>query len=153
MTRRFVFGVLVALVLVAGAVTVGAFAYRAGVMQGALQNPVIVAPDGGLPEGGVPVPYYYHGGPGYWRGGWGWGGGFGFLQCLIPFFFIFLLFGLLRMAFGHRWGWRRGWGGPGGPGRMGWDSEKGYPPMFEEWHRKMHEGGATPQGGQTPQAE
>jgi hypothetical protein len=140
MTRRIVLGVLVVLVLAAGAVMVGGFAYRMGLMQGLAQNPVMVAPDGTPPDGG-PGMWYYHGGPMMWRGGWGWGGGFGFLQCLIPLVFLFLFFGLLRMLFWRGpWGWRRGWGGPGGPGHMGWDREKGYPPMFEEWHRKMHEG-------------
>jgi len=139
MTRRIVLGVLLVLVLAAGAVTVGGFAYRAGVMQGMSQNPVIVAPDGTAPDG-VPGPWFYYHRPMMWHGGWGWG--FGFLQCLVPIFFVFLLMALLRGMFWRgRWGWRHGWGpgGPGGRGPMGWDREKGYPPMFDEWHRKMHE--------------
>ncbi len=153
MTRRFVLGVLVVLVLLAGAVMVGGYAYQFGVRQGLAQNPVIVAPDGTLPDG-MPA-WYYHSGPMMWRGGWGWGGGFGFLQCLIPIFFVFVLMMLLRGMFWRGpWGplgtagWRRGWGGPG---HMRWDREKGYPPMFEEWHRRMH--GEGPDGGRKTKDE
>jgi len=134
MTRRIMLGVLVVLVLLAGAVMVGGYAYRFGVMQGLAQNPAIVAPDGAAPDG-LPGPYYYPYRPMMWHGWWG---GLGFLQCLFPLLFFFLFFGLLRGLFWRGpWGWRRGWGGSG---HGGWDREKGYPPMFDEWHRRMHGG-------------
>ena len=156
MTRRIVIGVLIFLVLAAGAVGVGAVAFRAGVMQGLVTSGQVVAPDGTGPM------LWWHSGPMMFggRGHMGWGGGFGFLQCLFPLFGLFLLFGLLRFAFGPRhWGWgRRGygpWGGPGmgGPG-MGPGARWGdhpVPPGFEEWHRRMH--GETAPTPPTPPAE
>jgi hypothetical protein len=69
--------------------------------------------------------------------GWGgrpFGGGFGFLGCLVPLFVFFLLFWLIRGAFGRGpWGWRHF--GPGGRG----DWEQHRQQMFEEWHRRAHE--------------
>lgn len=142
MTRRIVIGILLVLVLAAGAVGVGAFAYRAGVMQGLVTSGQVVAP----PDGGPGPDVYVYPGPFMMgRGHWGFGGGFGLVSCLVPFLGLFLLFALLRLAFGHRhWGWRGdygrwGGGGPGGPGGLGWGSEqRPAPPMFEEWHRRAH---------------
>ena len=62
-------------------------------------------------------PYYWH--PGFF--------GFGFFGFLFPLFFLFLIFGLMRAAFGGgRWGgYGRHWGGG--------------PRMIDEWHRELHE--------------
>lgn len=148
MTRRITFGILIALVVIAGAAGLGITTYRIGYVQGLQQSGKIefVAPPQGAPDGlgprGGPWGYGY-GGPGYYGpyefgpfGGWGFGWGFGpfgFLRCLIPLFFFFLLFALLRGLFWRRWG--GGWGhrhwGPG-PGQ-------GVPPPFEEWHKRAHE--------------
>lgn len=137
MNRRVVIGILVVLLLAVVAVTVGGFAYQAGVAQGLANSGSLVAPDGG----GV-APYYFYGAPGFRGGpwGWGWGFGFGFLRCLFPLLGFFLIFALLRGFFwrGGHWGGRRGWGGPGGEG--------GAPQMFEEWHRQAH-GESAPKPG------
>ncbi|MGH2592750.1 MAG: hypothetical protein ACRDGG_04495 [Anaerolineae bacterium] len=119
MNGRIVLGVVLVLVLIAGAVGIGTYVYNAGVAQGLAESGKLVAPE----SGAVPYPYY---GPFYRPFGFG----FGFLGLLFPLLFLFLVFGLLRRLF-----WRGGWGG-GGP-RGNW--EKGVPPMFEEWHRRAHE--------------
>ncbi len=142
MNRRIIFGILLALALLAGAATIGVMAYQAGVARGLAEGGQFVLPggEGVAPEAGVPVyPYYgsYHRPFGFGPFGWGWGGGFGFLGCLFPLILFFLFFSLLRGLFWWRrpWGW--GWGGHhGGHGQ-------GAPPMFEEWHRQAH-GQTTP---------
>jgi hypothetical protein len=125
MNRRWVVGILVALVVVAGAVALGGFAYSAGLAQGAIQSGQLPAAPQGAPyvyPYGVP---FYHYAP--WFGPWGFG--FGLLRCLFPLLGILLVFALLR-----GFAWRRHWGYPGGPGHV--------PPMMEEWHRRMHGEGA-----------
>ncbi len=95
---------------------IGLVGYQIGVSQNiAAQLPAVAAP------GGVPVAYYgypYH-----------WGFGFGFFGFLFPLFFLFLLFGLMRAAFGGHRGWKGGYG-PGGR----WT---GYG-RLEEIHRELH---------------
>ena len=125
MWRRIIPGVLVMVLLVGALAAVGGMAYRAGVMQGLAQEGKIefVAPPAGA------AGYYpYHAGPFFHP--------FGFFACLGPLFFIFLVFGLLRMVF-RPWGWRHGMmhHGPWG--------QHGAPPMFEEWHKRAHGGGAS----------
>lgn len=140
MTRRIVIGILVALALVAGAVTIGVYAYQFGVMQGLNSSGQLVVPEGAPGPG----PYFYHGMP-YHVGPWGWGGfGFGLLRCLFPLLGLFLLFALARGLF-----WRGGWGGRGWGGPRTWDREHGTPPMFDEWHRRAHSG----ESGQAPPGE
>ncbi len=122
-----IIAVLLVVALVAG---VGAFAYQAGMQQGVAQN----APAG---DGAVVAPrfapYYYS------YGFHPFGFGFGVFGCLIPLFFLFLLFGIFRLIrfaiWGPRWGW--GWGHHHG-WRGHWMHGEGVPPMFEEWHKKMH---------------
>ena len=157
MTRRILIGILVVLVLVAGAVGVGAMAYRAGVMQGAIAGGQVVIPQGDGMHG--PGMWGYNMPFGHGHMGWGMGGygGFGFLQWLVPLFGLFLLFALLRLAFGHgRWGWGGGygrWGGPGGPG-VGWGNEQHpVPPAFEAWHRQAHGQAAPPPPPAEPPAQ
>ncbi|MBI3244492.1 MAG: hypothetical protein HYZ49_19605 [Chloroflexi bacterium] len=142
MNRRIIFGVLLALLLLAGAVAIGATAYRAGVAQGLADSGKLVLPggEGFAPEGGAPAfayPYYgFHHRP-FGFGPFGFG--FGFLQCLFPLIFFFLFFSLLRGLFG----WRRPWGWGGHHGGHGpWN--KGAPPMFEEWHKRAHGEQPTP---------
>ncbi len=141
MNRRIIFGILLALVLLAGAAAIGVTAYRIGVGRGLADSGQLVGPggDGVAPQGGVPAYPYYgfrgHRAFGFGPFGGGWGFGFGFLQCLFPLIFFFLFFSLLRGLFGWRRPWGRGWGGHHGEhGPWG----KGAPPMFEEWHKQAH---------------
>ncbi len=118
MNGRWVFGVLLVVLLIVGVVGLGVYAYNVGIAQGLAQSGKLPTPETGV----APSPYY---GPFFFRP---WGFGFGFLRCLIPLFFFFLFFALLRGFFwGGRWGFRHGW------------TENGVPQRFEEWHRKAHE--------------
>ena len=134
MFRQFVFrSVLVLLLLALLAGGVGWLTYNAGVARGLAESGKVALPAAGA------VPYPYLGGP--FLFGWGLGP----LNCLLFFFGFGLIFLLVR---GLVWGgvhgaWRRPFGhrGSGGPGmpwgaHAGW--EKGYPPIFEEWHRRAH---------------
>jgi hypothetical protein len=122
MNGRFVLGILLAIVLIVGAVGIGVYAYNVGIAQGMADTGKLTAPATGV----APYPYYA---PFFFRP-FGWG--FGFLGCLFPLLFFFLIFGLIRaMIWGPRWGWRH---------HRHWDGdERGIPPMVEEWHHKMHE--------------
>ena len=92
---------------------IGLVGYQIGVSQViATQLPAVAAP-------GVPVAYY----------GYPYHFGFGFFGFLLPLFFLFLLFGLMRAAFGGHRGWKGGYGAGrtwGGYGRI------------EEIHRELH---------------
>lgn len=126
MNGRFVFGLLLTLLIVAGVIGVGAYAYNLGIAQGIADSGKLVAPATGV----APYPYFYR--PfGFHPFGWG----FGFLSCLIPLFIFFVFFSVMRMVF-----WRARWGGMH---HRKW--EGGVPPMAEEWHRKMHEQQQPPQ--------
>jgi len=135
MNGRIVLRVLLALVIVAGVVGAGIYVYNVGVAQGlAASGTLRVA----VPETGT-APYPYFGGPFLYHRPFGFG--FGVFGCLFPLLGLLLVLGLVRMILGHgRWGWRHG------PHHGPW--EKGAPPMFEEWHRKMHE----PQPGDSSRA-
>ena len=117
MNIKFVTRLIVALVVIAAAAGLAWYAYTLGIAQG-------VAESGNLPApvtGAWQYPYY-HGL--FFRP-------FGFLGCLFPLLFFFLLFGLIRWTFWrghlHHGGWHPGYEG----GRV--------PPGFDEWHRRMHE--------------
>lgn len=128
MKSRFWFAILAALLLLGLVAGVGVMAYNAGVTQG-LWLTGTAAPDGAP----VPVTPYYA----PWMFHRPFGFGFGLFACLIPFFFLFAFFVLMRFVFGgpHR---HRGWGGPGMYGK--WNPEDGnLPPQVVEWHRKLHE--------------
>lgn len=132
MHKRIVFGILVALLLMAGAVSLGAYAYNAGVAQGLIESGKLTD----LPSGAEARVYpYLYGGP-FW-----FHRPVSIFGCFGPLFFILLIFVLMR---GLMWGgpWGRGHGWRHGP----W--EKGVPPMFEEWHRQAHSQSAE----QTPPA-
>lgn len=123
MNGRIILGILLVIVLVAGAVGLGVSAYNMGVAQGMAVSGTDKPPAAGV----APYPYPFFGGP-FWFRPFGWG--FGFFGFLFPLFFFFLIFALLRGIFwgGHR-GWRRG----------PWMDQQTVPPAVEEWHRKMHE--------------
>jgi hypothetical protein len=126
MNGRTIAGFLLALLLVGGAAAIGITAYNAGVTQGLVESgQVVVAP------GQAVGPYV---------GGYaGWGPGFGFFGFLGVLLFIFLVFGLIRAAFGGgrgRGGWGPGWGGPNGRhGRGAWDER------VREIHDELHRSG------------
>lgn len=122
MNGRTIPVVVLVLLLIAGAIGIGIYAYNVGVAQGLADSGKLVAPAPGV----VPYPYY---GPYFFHGPFGFG--YGFLGCLFPLLFFFLFFGLLRGLF---WRGRWGWGGYRG------GEWKGAPPMFEEWHKRAHEG-------------
>ncbi len=125
MNRKIVLGILVALLLIAGAVSLGIYAYNAGVAQGLVESGKLTD----LPPGAEARLYPYYGGPFWFHRPFGFG--FGFLGCLWPLLFFFLIFALFRSLM---------WGGPWGRGH-GWKHgpwEKGVPPMFDEWHRQAH---------------
>jgi hypothetical protein len=143
MAGRIIFRIVAAVILVAVLVGAGAYVFNLGIAQGVMQGASLQAPAGGAAvapvQPGVVAPFGYFPGP-YGYRPFGFGGpffGFGFLGCLIPLFFLFLVFGLFRMAFMP---WRRfgmhGRGPWGGHGRHDW--ENNTPPMFDQWHRRAH---------------
>ncbi len=132
MNGRAIVNILFGLIVIGVLVAIGSGIYQAGVAQG-------VVDAGHVPAGAV-VPVA---GLGY---GWGFHGGFGFLGLLFPLFFLFLIFGLVRAAFGRGRGWGPGWGGRGydgsgyGPGFGGpdaWRQERDR--QISDLHRKLHE--------------
>ena len=116
MFGRTLVAVLAVVVIIAAIAGAGTYVYNAGIAEGVAEAARQAAASGDA----APVVVY----PGY---GYGWGHGPGFGWGLGIIFWIlgfFLLFGLLRAAFG----WGR-WGG-NGHGRRG---------RWEEIHREMHE--------------
>jgi hypothetical protein len=122
--------VLIVVALIAGGAALGWTTYNAGLARGASQ----VAGSAAVPQGGPPfVPFYGYGPYGFHP----FGLGFGFLGCLVPLFFFFLIFSLIRLVFWGRMGWRgpMGWGHHG-PGEL----HGRWRDMAEEWHRQAHAG-------------
>lgn len=127
----FIFRLIGALLLI-GLVAFGGFmAYKAGVAQGIARAPEVAEAIQQTAENGQPVP------PMYAPYGYGYPH-FGYRHHFNPFgaicfsiLFLFLFFGALRMLFGRPWhhGWRH---------HNKW--EGGVPPMFDEWHKRAHEG-------------
>ncbi len=122
---RIFWRIFAVLVLVAAVAGLGFYAYNLGLTQGLVQQ-------GGAPSGvAVPPPYpYMYGHPFF-------GPGFGFFGCLVPFFLLFVIFASMRLVFGHG---PMGWHHHMRHGHWGWRGEagKGFPPFFEEWHRRAH---------------
>src|SRR3990170_6084549 len=125
---RFAIGLVLVVALILGAVAIGYAAYNAGVAQGAAvaaDAPAVVP---------AAVPAYARYGPMMY----GYGSphfGFGFLGCLIPLFFLFVVFGLFRFVVrGGMWGHRDGGWGPGGFMHGGMRGE--WLERAEERHRK-----------------
>jgi hypothetical protein len=118
------FRVIAALVLIGVLVMIGVGVYNAGVSAGLAETGAAVA-------SGAPVVYYgpYVGHP------WGWGG-FGFFGIFFWILGIFLIFALIRAAFGFG---RRGrdygeWNRHHGPSRR--DGPRDY---LDDWHKRAHE--------------
>lgn len=121
MFGRTIFGVLAAIALVALVAVIGTSVYNAGVSQG-LAEAAQAAVASGDPAPVIYPPYAGH--YGYGHGGWG---GFGFFAIFFWILAFFLVFGLLRAAFG--------WGRWGGGGRGGWESRS---ERIAELHRDLH---------------
>jgi len=110
--RQLVRALVIGVLFLAGAAAIGIGAYNAGVAQGLAESGRLIA----APPAGAPYVYV-------WHRPWG----FGFFP-FFPLLFLFLFFFVVRgMLWRGRWhgGWRSG----------GYD---GVPPMFEEWHRRVH---------------
>ena len=117
---------LAAVLLVAVLAGIGIGIYNAGVSEGVAEAARVAQAAG---EDAAVVYPPYVGGPWGYGYGPGWGGGFGFFGFLFGILFLFLIFGLIRAAFG----WGR-WGG-GGRGPGGWESRN---ERIAELHRELH---------------
>ena len=122
MFGRTILGVLAVIALVGLVAVIGTSVYNAGISQGIAEAANAAAASG---DPVVVYPPYAGGHYGYGHGGWG----FGFFGILFWILGFFLIFGLLRAAFG----WGR-WGG-GGMGRGGWESRQ---ERISELHRELH---------------
>jgi amino acid transporter len=136
MNGRTIWRAVLGVVLVALLVGVAAQVYEVGVAQGVAQGAQVAAAQPGVAQPGV-APYPYYGYGPFYRP---WGFGFGFLHLLFPILFLLLIFGVLRGLF---WGGRHRWGG-----HNGGDWSQRVPPMFEDWHRRAHEGQQEPRQGE-----
>jgi len=126
---RGFFGFIAFLLLIGLVAAVGVGIYNAGVSAG------IASDIGSQISSGAQVPIIY---PGPYLGQ-PWGNGFGFFGILFGIFFLFLIFGLLRAAFGwgHHGRYRGGHGG-GGEYRS-WSHHHGEPNDYlDAWHRESH---------------
>lgn len=129
MFGRTIFRVVAVLALVALVAVIGTSVYNAGVSEGLAEAARAAVTSGEA----APVVYPPYIGDRY---GWGYGGGPGFFGIFFAILGFFLIFGLLRAAFG----WGR-WGG-GGPGRGGWQRDD----RIAEMHRELHRREDQPQG-------
>lgn len=123
MDKRVFRALVVAALVVLGAVAIGMGAYDAGVAHGIAESGRMIA----APQAGMPYIYV-------WPRPWGFGF-FPFFPILFLLFFFFIVRGLL-----WRGRWHGGW-------RYRYD---GVPPAFEEWHRRAHAAppmGSTATGG------
>ena len=128
---RIALGVVLVVALIGAGAALAWMAYNAGAAQTAA--PGAVAPQGVAPYG-MYRPHYMA------------PFGFGFVGCLVPLAFLFLVFGLFRLVV---------WGGMarhmhGGWGPRGWGMHDGmrehWRERMEELHREMHASGS----GETP---
>ena len=132
-----VIGFLLFVALIIGG---GAMAYKAGVSQGISQAPAVATAISQAAENGQPIPPmmysqpYGYGYPMYGRHHFGF---FPFGICG-SIFFLFLLFGFMKMIFFGRM--RHGWGHHGHHGSWGKDWEGGVSSKFDEWHKRAHGG-------------
>ena len=151
MNGRTVAALLLVVFLAIGGAVLGVSAYNAGVTAGLAQNLAATGSDVVVTPGYATAPYV----------GWGWGWGhpgFGFFGFFFGLLFLFLIFGLIRAAFGMGRGWGRGgWGpgGPGGPGRYGYRSDHD---AWNDWVREVHDdlhrsAGTGGTSGPTPPAD
>jgi hypothetical protein len=129
--------VVAVIAVVAVLAGIGIGIYNAGVSEGLAEAARAAQAAGEDPA--VVVPPYA--GPYGYGWGHGWGGpGFGIFGFLFFIIFLFLIFGLVRAAFG----WGR-WGG-GGRGPGGWGGG-GREERIAEYHRELHKRDAEPSTG------
>ena len=120
MLRYIVFRIVAGLVLLAAIAGIGFFAYQAGTIHAVTGNVQVPAPVNGMPY----YPFFWH--PFF---------GVSILGLLFGLFLLSAAFIAFRvMIWGPRWGGRHP--GHGSMGQRYW--ENGVPPMFSEWHRRMH---------------
>jgi hypothetical protein len=131
MNRSIVFKIILTIILIAALAGLGFIVFNAGMARGMAFAARLPQGEGlrTLPYFAMPHARMYYG---Y--------GGFGFLGFLVPLFLIILIFFAIRGLF---WRGPRNWsqmhsGYWGGPYKHG-DWEHNVPPMFEEWHRRVHE--------------
>jgi hypothetical protein len=119
MKFSIVFRIILALVVL-GIVAGAAFlAFNAGLSYQ-------LAQDGSLPAAApVSMPYGYSHHPFFMHFGF-----FPVLSCLLPILLVCVLVRIIRGPRWHEGHMRHRWGP--------W-SEEGVPPMFAEWHRRVHE--------------
>ncbi len=144
---RIVMGVVLVVALIAAAAAVGWMAYNAGLAQGAARSSGVLlgtAQAAGAPQAGVPYAMY---GPHFMQPF-----GFGFLGCLVPLAFLFLVFGLFRLVVcgGIRRHMHGGWGPHGGfpPDGM----RERWHKHLDEWHREAHAAGSGEPPSKNPAA-
>jgi hypothetical protein len=130
MNGRSIARILLVILLIGGAVTLGVSAYNAGVTAGLAQTGQVVVTNGGyVAPGAAYVGYGW---------GFGWGHGFGFFGFLGGLLFLFLVIGLIRAAFGGaRHGWGPGYGHRRGWGYGGWEDRARE--AHDAWHREHPE--------------
>lgn len=121
MFGRTIFRALAVAALAVVVIGIGYGIYSIGVDAGLSEAARSAAGGDAAP---VVIGHGYYG----WGHGWGFGWGFGIFFWILG---IFLIFGLVRAAFG---GWR---GGPRGYRGNGWG--EGREGRFEEMHRRLHE--------------
>ncbi len=124
---RVILGVVLVVALLGAAAALGWMAYNAGLAQGAAQ---VAGASPRVAPYGMFHPYFMA------------PFGFGFLGCLVPFVFLFLVFGLFRLV---------AWGGAGRHMHGGWGPRGGFMPegmrehwrqRMDEWHREAHASGS-----------
>jgi hypothetical protein len=124
--------ILAGLVLLLAIAGLTFMAYQSGVTHASL---VVAQTSGNTAP--APYPYYY---------GWVWPPFLFPFGCFIPLIALFLIclaFSAFRFML---WGPRR-WEGHrmhSHHGPWSWDSENGVPLVFNEWHKKAHDGGEQP---------
>jgi hypothetical protein len=121
---------LVGVVMLALAASVGMYTYNIGVAHGVAESARLAAERGGSAPAVA-----------LWPRPWGFGFGFGFFPFFPLLFIVFWLF-IIRGLF-----WRGGWGPSTslGAGRGCGYGYGGVPPAFDEWHRRAHAQQGPPQ--------
>lgn len=145
MFRNGIFFRVIGVLIVLGLLAVGGFmAFRAGEVSGISQAPAVATAISKAAENGQPAnipPMMYGNEFGYGYGHHGvYRHHFGFFPGAFCFsiFFLFLLFGALKMIFFGRMHHMRHHGSGHGHGPWGRDWEEGASSKFNDWHKRAH---------------